>query len=226
MNRRLLWSLLLGLGLGGTMRAQDDRKTLVVSPLPTFAELTKTGIRFRLPSQLFSNFRTVQNTPPDITLEGEKAAIALKSESSSSPVITWDQIHCRFAGDELAAPGEYYPPKLPIADQSKTASLYLGTGDEVAAIFKNVVATLQALGIQDAKLTTWIESEIWKNSPNFNGNYTQTNGVEISLYVVIGADGKAGRFGINFSRPRPTEVLEKQSPGTRTRAIVPGRPGS
>ena len=83
------------------------------------------------------------------------------------------------------------------------------------------MATLQALGIQDAKLTTWIESEIWKNSPNFNGNYTQTNGVEISLYVVIAADGKAGRFAINFSRPRPPEALEKQSLPKRVRAFAP-----
>jgi len=83
------------------------------------------------------------------------------------------------------------------------------------------VATLQALGIQDAKLTTWIESEIWKNSPNIDGRYKQTNGVKILLQVRINADGKAGHFSTTLSRPRPPEALEKQSLPRRVRAIAP-----
>ena len=172
---------------------------------------------------------------PNMTLEGEKVAIALKSGDSVTPVISWSSIFCSFAGNELASPGEYYPPTLPISDRSQAASLSFWTDDEPATIFKNAVATLKALGIQDTKLTTWIESEVWKNSPNFDGKYTQANGLEIWMRVGIGQDQKIGNFSINLSRPKPP-AAEKQPglpppqpnpprPPARPRAPVP-QPGS
>jgi hypothetical protein len=147
-------------------------------------------------------------------LQGDKAAIALKSGDLVSPVIAWDMINCSFSGDELASPGEYYPPTLPINDQSRAGSLHLSSGDEAAKTFKSAVAILQTLGIQDAKLTTWFENEIWKNSPNFQGKYAGANGVEISLHVGVNDDQKYGRLSVSLSQSK-----SPKPPGTELQTI-------
>ncbi len=195
-------------GLILTAGASANEALLDLSKPPTFGEMTKAGMKFPVPSWLGELARSSrndnahpgqQNVPGvpvrhgqarrALTMEANPLAFALKQADRKGENIAWKTIQCVFPAAEQADPGNYYPPKLPIIETTRISSITLTATGDPDSLMKQAAATVKVLGISDAKLDTWVASELWKNTSGFKNTYEdQSPAVEIYL----GVEGREG----------------------------------
>lgn len=196
---KLLLSLLTSLCLTSLANAQEANATLDLSKPPTFGEMTKAGMKFEIPGWLIKDRSprirsrgapqpgAVQPAPRQANklTDAEPSALALAKGESKSVLIAWTSVQCEFPTSELVEPGDYYPPKLPIVDESKIARIHLGTeSDDAAGLIKQAAEALKVLGISDPKFDSWVAVEMWKNSPKFDATYeSQVPKVQFGIEV-------------------------------------------
>ena len=203
-------SLCLGLFLLAPAIAEDAPATLDLTQPPSFGEMTKTGLKFPIPPWLDDLARLSPNAggpggqraPVQVpftmlSMEAEPSSFSLRQADRQNEAIAWKLMRCHFPRSEWTEPGEHYPPKLPITDESRISLLELRTNGDPATLMRQAVATLKVLGVSDAKLDTWISSGLWQNAPEFTATYKDQEPA-ITFYLAT-PSLRAGEQGASLS---------------------------
>lgn len=207
---KTICSFCLGFFLLAPAMAEDAPATLDLTQPPSFGEMTKTGLKFPIPPWLDDLARLSssagapggQRVPVQapftlLSMEAEPSSFSLRRDDRQSEAIAWKLMRCHFPRSEWTEPGEHYPPKLPITDDSRISSLDLRTTGDPATLMRQAVATLKVLGVSDAKLDTWISSGLWQNAPEFTATYKDREPA-ITLYLGT-PNPRAGEQGASLS---------------------------
>ena len=206
---KAITSFCIGLFLLAPAMAGETSARLDLTQPPSFGEMTKTGLKFPIPDWLddLARLRSSagvpggQRIPPQVppsllSMEAEPLSFALRRGDRQTGAMTWKILRCSFPRSEWTEPGDYYPPKLPITDESRISSLYLRTQGDPAALMTQAVETLKVLGVSDAKLDTWISTGLWQNAPEFTADYRDQ---EPTVRFYLGAASpRAGEAGASL----------------------------
>ncbi len=177
---------------------------LALDQPPKFSTLTDASFRFRNPHQGLSSWRN---------LEGEPASIILSLAGKETPPLKVSRVGVEFLQQDIAQPGPYYPPTLPVGPGTPVRRLGF-TAEIPPEEIKPVIGSLfPMLKLDQTKVMVWAENELWKFGSGLEMQGELPGGATARVYLSRGAESETYSLSLTF-----TWLKEEQDSQRRPRA--------